>query len=277
MTQDPAKTDDMLTELRARFLPAFITESRGRLREALTLLTPVPAGPEGDQSLLAIAAAMHVIAGEAMLIGLPSHALLARAAGGAARRYLETRSSVALIACARALRSLTRGIEELDLGLTADGESAVPLPVRDAGSAPDSSPVPVLTAVEDPAEPRPRALVVDDSALNAALLREGLEYAGFDASALGDDAEEILEHLRRHRPQVLLLDWVMPGCDTRELCRQIKSAPELAGIRILLITSLPEVEAAEYARELGAVAALTKELGIPTVVARVRALLKELA
>ena len=70
---------------------------------------------------------------------------------------------------------------------------------------------------------------------------------------------------------------VMPGCDTRELCQKIQSEPELAAVRILLITSLPEVEAAEHARELGAVAALTKELGIPTVVARVRAVLKETA
>ncbi|MFO0575889.1 MAG: response regulator [Polyangia bacterium] len=280
MTQDPAKTDDMLTELRARFLPAFITDSRGRLRDALGLLSPVPAGLPGDPSLLAVAAAMHVLAGEAMLIGLPTHALLARAAGGAARRYLETRSSVALIACARALRSLARAVEELELAATLDGASAVPLSVRDPSSAPIAGPVaepaPAATnEAEEPARPRPRVLVVDDSALNAALLREGLEYAGFDASALGDDAAAILVHLHQHRPQVLLLDWVMPGCDTRELCRQIQSAPELAAVRILLITSLPEVEAAEHARELGAVAALTKELGIPTVVARVRALLKE--
>lgn len=255
MGQDPSNSDDMLAELKARFLPTFIADSRWRLRDALALIAP--SGPGGDDSLRSIAATMHIIAGEAMLIGLPNQALLARAAGGAARRYLETKSSAALIACARALRSLARAIEELESGLPASRPKA-------SASTEEAAPVARL-----------RALVVDDSPLNAALLREGLEREGFNATALGDDVEQIMRHLQQQKPHLLLVDWLMPGCDTRELCRRIQSTPELRSIRIVLITSLPEVEAAEHARSLGAVAALTKELGIPTIVARVRALLKD--
>ncbi|MFO0579251.1 MAG: response regulator [Polyangia bacterium] len=245
----------MLAELKARFLQTFIADSRARLRDALAQISV--AGPAVEEAMRSIAATMHTIAGEAMLIGLPNQALMARAAGGAARRYLETRSSPALIACARALRSLARTIDEL--------ESAPPA----------SSTKPEPGAAEAPRGPRPRALVVDDSPLNSALLREGLEREGFEASALGDDMPEILRHLQQQPTQILLVDWMMPGCDTRELCRRIRGMPELDPLRVILITSLPEVEAAEHARELGAVAALTKELGIPTIVSRVRALLRD--
>src|SRR5262245_10125811 len=100
----------MLAELKAQFLPEFLKDARTQLRTAMSLIPP--AGPGGEKSAQSIGAMMHAITGEAMLIGFPDLALLARAAGGAARRYLETNNDSALVACARALRLLNRALDE---------------------------------------------------------------------------------------------------------------------------------------------------------------------
>src|SRR6187402_2793409 len=78
----------MLDDLKAQFLPTFVAETHTRLRTAMSLIPP--AGPGGSANASRIVAMMESITGEAMHIGAPELALLARAAGGAARRYLET-------------------------------------------------------------------------------------------------------------------------------------------------------------------------------------------
>jgi CheY-like chemotaxis protein len=243
----------MLADLKARFLPEFIAETRTRLRTALSLIPP--AGPGGVDSAQQIAAMMHSITGETMLIGAPDLTLLARAAGGAARRFVETGSDKAMVVCARTLRSFARAVEDLALRTT-----AVPIPPGPTDSS---------------SKERIRILVVDDSPLNAALLREVLANDGFDTHAVGDDMELILQKLESLRPRFLLVDWIMPGCDTRLLCQRIRGTPSLAQLRVLLITSLPEAEAAEQARALEVDGALSKELGMLAIVDRVRALAAE--
>ena len=137
-------------------------------------------------------------------------------------------------------------------------------PQGPAESRPSSPSLPMLEL--------PRVLIVDDSALNAALLREGLEREGIEVTALSEEREGMLQRIEALRPSVLLLDWFIPGLDTAELCRAIRGSPLLTDTRVLLLTGLPESEASERARAVGAVAALTKDLGIPTIVERVRAL-----
>ncbi len=266
----------MLAELREKFLPEFIVETRSRLRIAISQIPP--AGKGGKESAESIASLMHTIAGEAMLIGSPGLALLARAAGGAARRYLDTLNDAALVVCARALRSLARSIAELE------AEVGPTLMQAAGGQAPTRTAVTESTGLPDAQQPsapqekaatpeRIRVLVVDDSPLNAALLREGLEREGFDAEALYDDLPRVIERMETFRPQALFLDFVMPGCDPGELARCIKSNPALSAVQILLVTSLPEPEALGHARSMGAATAVSKELGVPEIVRRLRALL----
>lgn len=243
----------MQDEVRAQFWPEFVVETRARLRAALSLIPP--AGPGGKKSAETIAAMMHSISGEAMLIGSPELAVLARATGGAARRYVETTNDAALVACARALRTFARTVDDLslpDIALLPSAESAPKLPAHE----------------------RPRILVVDDSPLNAVLMREILLRQGFDAISIGDDFELVLQRLAQFRPQVLLVDWLMPGCDTRKLCHRIRSTPELAHMRVLLITSLPQHEAAAQALSLNVDGAVSKEQGMSAIVDRVREVLQ---
>lgn len=240
----------MLDELRAQFLPEFAAGARARLRTAIALIPPL--GPGGEDSARSIAALMHTIAGEAMLIGYPELAQLARTAGEAARGYLSTSNDARLVACARSLRTLSRAIEVLEAS---------------------PSPTPTPSSPIEPVVPdRIRVLVVDDSPLNGALLREGLTSEGFETAAVHDDFERVLRQMETMRPQVLLVDWFMPGCDTGKLCRHIQSTPELSQTHILLVTSLPEAEANELARSLGIAGAVSKEQGIPSIGGRIREL-----
>lgn len=206
---------------------------------------------------MTIAAMMESITGEAMLMDLPSLALLGRAAAAAARRYLEIRSDAALVACARTLRSFMRAVEELA-----------------SMAEPASSVVTAITG-ESPPVDRYRILIVDDSPLNAALMREVLMNQGFEASTASDDFELVLQRLKELQPHVLLVDWLMPGCDTRKLCRHVRTTPEFSQIRVLLITSVPQQEAARLAISMGIDGALSKEQGASAIVDKVRAVLKE--
>lgn len=262
MSNELPRTDELLADLQAQFLPTFITDTRARLRQALELIPP--AGRGDEEGFKSIAAAMHAVAGEAMLIGLPSVAVQARAVGSAARSCLDERSGSSIVACARALRTLANALEALQAPRH-EAQEGPPQDVPESGPPSPADPaIPVLAL--------PRVLIVDDSALNAALLREGLEREGIEVTALSDERAGLLQRIEALRPRLLLLDWVMPGIDTAALCRAIRSSPLLSDTRILLLTGLPENEASEHARAVGAIAALTKDLGIPAIAERVRAL-----
>ena len=245
----------MADELREQYFSEFVAETRTRLRAAMSLIPP--AGPGGAENAKAIAAMMESITGAAQLIGLSELALLGRAAAAAARRYLESSNDAALVSCARTLRSLARAVEQLGL------------------QAATSTPSAAAVSAENPALTQAKVLIVDDSALNAALMRDSLVSQGFDASCVGDDFDLVLRRLKDLRPQVLLVDWLMPNCDTRKLCRYIRMMPELSQLRILLITSIPQSEAARLAASMGIDGALSKEQGTAAIVDSVRAVLKD--
>lgn len=245
----------MVDELREQYFSEFVAETRTRLRVAMSLIPP--AGPGDAESAKAIAAMMESITGAAQLIGLSELALLGRAAAAAARRYLEISNDAALVSCARTLRTLARAVEKLGV------------------SATESTPSAAAVSAENAALSQAKVLIVDDSPLNAALMRDSLVSQGFDASCLGDDFELVLRRLKDLRPQVLLVDWLMPNCDTRKLCRRIRTMPELSQLRILLITSIPQAEATRLAASMGIDGALSKEQGAAAIVDSVRAVLKD--
>jgi carbon storage regulator CsrA len=83
-----------------------------------------------------------------------------------------------------------------------------------------------------PAAPRRRALVVEDDRNTCQLLAECLRLAGLDVDTAGDGGEA-LDYLRTHRrPDVMLLDMVMPRCDGPTTVRAIRRNPAYAGLPI---------------------------------------------
>jgi CheY-like chemotaxis protein len=114
---------------------------------------------------------------------------------------------------------------------------------------------------------RKSALIVDDSKSARLVLKRMLEVHDLDI-ATAESAEEALEYLNDHRPDVIFMDHLMPGMDGFEAVSAIKKNPETATIPIMMYTSQKGEVYVGQARALGAVGVLPKEVG-PVEVSKV--------
>ena len=112
-------------------------------------------------------------------------------------------------------------------------------------------------------------LVVDDRPENIDVLSGILkkEYK-IKAALNGELAMKIASSL--NKPDLILLDVMMPGIDGYEVCRQLKSKPETAKIPIIFVTAKSDVCDEEKGFELGAVDYITKPVSPPIVLSRVK-------
>lgn len=114
----------------------------------------------------------------------------------------------------------------------------------------------------------PYVLVVDDTPLNCHLLECALrgEYKVRVASN-GVDALAMLHE--QEKPDLVLLDIMMPGMDGYEVCQRVKEDPELKGIPLIFVTAMDQPEDQQRGFALGAVDYITKPFELPLVKARV--------
>lgn len=115
---------------------------------------------------------------------------------------------------------------------------------------------------------QPLLLLVDDEATNLKVLRHTLQ----DAYRLlfARDGQTALELAAKERPDLILLDVMMPDMSGHEVCRQLKNDPELQAVPVIFVTALAESSDEELGLELGAVDYITKPFNPAIVRARVR-------
>jgi twitching motility two-component system response regulator PilH len=102
-----------------------------------------------------------------------------------------------------------------------------------------------------------KILVVDDSPTELVVLETLLARAGYQV-VTARDAEDALEKLALERPQMILLDVVMPGKNGFSLCRQIRGNAELGHTPVILVTSKSQASDRFWGLKQGAVDYVTK-------------------
>jgi DNA-binding response OmpR family regulator len=106
-----------------------------------------------------------------------------------------------------------------------------------------------------------RILVVDDDPRLLHIVAMYLGIEGFDVGT-ASNGEEGLKEVDDHRPDLIILDIMMPGMDGVEACRRIRSNPETADIPILMFSALSGDDDVERARLAGANHLITKPFNL---------------
>jgi two-component system phosphate regulon response regulator PhoB len=118
-----------------------------------------------------------------------------------------------------------------------------------------------------------RIMVVEDEEAITVLLRYNLEAEGYRVEVVGrgDEAEV---RLREAVPDLVLLDWMLPGLSGIELCRRIRLRPETERLPVIMLTARGEEGERVRGLATGADDYVVKPFSVPELLARVRALLR---
>ena len=126
-------------------------------------------------------------------------------------------------------------------------------------------------AVDGVAAKAAKILVVDDTPINTEILADLLVPLGHEVT-LAHSGETALELADTLRPDLILLDVMMPGLNGFEVCRRLKSTPELAAIPVIFVTARGDDASAGFSA--GGVDYIAKPVRLPELLARVNAHLR---
>jgi DNA-binding response OmpR family regulator len=104
---------------------------------------------------------------------------------------------------------------------------------------------------------RPKILCIDDDRLLLGLFRDTLETNGFEAFTAIDGPTGV-EMAKRERPEVILVDVMMPKVSGFEVCRRLRAVPDLATTPIIIMTAIMDPALKEKGLEAGADLAIPK-------------------
>jgi len=120
---------------------------------------------------------------------------------------------------------------------------------------------------------RTNILVVEDESAIVELLRYNLEREGFRVSVAAD-GEEALTAIAEDKPDLVLLDWMLPKASGLELCRQIRRKTATRDLPVIMLTARGEEADRVRGLDVGADDYVTKPFSITELMARVKALLR---
>lgn len=120
---------------------------------------------------------------------------------------------------------------------------------------------------------RPTVLVVEDEPALLTLLRYNLESEGYRVFE-AKNGEEALMLTREHKPDLVLLDWMLPLLSGIEVCRQLRRLPEMRSIAVIMLTAKSEEADKLRGLDVGADDYVTKPFSPSELMARVKAVLR---
>ena len=101
-------------------------------------------------------------------------------------------------------------------------------------------------------------LLVEDNRMNRTLFRDILQFQ-FDVDEVGS-AEDAVDYLEAHQPDLILMDIQLPGMDGISLVRQLKADPRWEGIPVIALSAHAMARDIEQARAAGCVDYITKPI-----------------
>ncbi len=122
-------------------------------------------------------------------------------------------------------------------------------------------------------KPKPRIAIVEDEEDIREILEYTLTREGFDVVSAADGASG-LELIRRERPDLVLLDLMLPDVHGLEICRQLKADEQTDGIAIIMVSAKGEESDIVLGLGLGADDYIPKPFGAAELVARTRSVLR---
>lgn len=122
----------------------------------------------------------------------------------------------------------------------------------------------------------PRILAVDDEPAVGEMLRFILEQDGFQAE-LVEDAAQAINSIKKTRPDLILLDWMLPGMSGVELAGRLKQKTETKSIPIIMLTAKGEEDDKVKGLNLGADDYVTKPFSSRELLARIRTILRRVS
>ncbi len=121
--------------------------------------------------------------------------------------------------------------------------------------------------------PKPHVLVVEDEPAQREVLVYNLTAEGFavDKAATGDEALTLVEEVT---PDLILLDWMLPGVSGIEICRQLKMRPATRQVPIIMMSARTEEVDRVRGLETGADDYVVKPYSVAELIARIRTQLR---
>src|SRR6266853_2768081 len=116
-------------------------------------------------------------------------------------------------------------------------------------------------------------LIVEDEEALTLLLRYNLETQGYEVETIarGDEADT---RLKEGTPDLVILDWMLPGLSGIELCRRLRARPETRQLPIIMLTARGEESERVRGLATGADDYIVKPFSVPELLARVKGLLR---
>lgn len=122
--------------------------------------------------------------------------------------------------------------------------------------------------------PPSKVLIVDDNAQNLELIEAYLEELENVTTLSAANGQECLDKVASERPDLILLDVMMPRMSGYEVCKKLKSDPDTRHIPIIMVTALHEMGDVERGVEVGTNDFISKPVNRVDLLSRVRSLLR---
>jgi two-component system response regulator MprA len=115
-----------------------------------------------------------------------------------------------------------------------------------------------------------RILIIEDDQAILKLLQRGLAYEGYTVDTAGDGRTGLIL-ARDHQPDLVILDWMLPGMDGLEVCHRLRTG---GNVPILMLTAKDTIQDRVQGLDAGADDYLVKPFNLDELLARLRALLR---